>query len=140
MCSAKPAVLRSLCAQLIGDASVPMHECQKSVDERLQFVLASDDPDLVWDLCELNNGRPQQYDHFWKECQCYIDETAAAAVDERQHDNLLHLATAMSANDLYSRVCERLPSDTKKPSVKWFLLQFGPRMPPVLLLEGPLAS
>ena len=82
LCSAKPAVLRFLHAQLTDDASAPTHECQKSVDERLQFVLASDSPDLVWDLRELNNGRSQQYDHFWQECQCYIEETAAAAVDK----------------------------------------------------------
>ena len=91
--------------ELTGDSVSSVTSRQKAVDDRLRFVLTGDDPDLVWDLRELNSGRPEQFSRFWEEFQHYIEETAAAAVDERRHDSLLHIATAMSANDLYNRMC-----------------------------------
>ena len=62
--SSKPAVLCALYHELTGDASCSANSQQKAVDDRLRFILTSDDPDLVWNLRELNNGQPEQFSHF----------------------------------------------------------------------------
>ena len=83
ICSLKPAQLRALYRELTGDTSVSEDAVSKTVDSRIQFVLSSEDSDLVWDLRELNGGPPQQYEHFWKECRRYLEESSQTAVDDR---------------------------------------------------------
>ena len=119
----QPRVLRSIYRELSGDNT----NAEKLVDERIKFLLSSDDPDLVWDLRSLNEGQKGKYDLFWEECERFIEELARAAADERRHNNVTHLTTAMAAKDLHKFVSSRLPEDAPMPSVKWLLLQFWPK-------------
>ena len=50
----KPAVLREAYRRLAGDVSAAPSQTEHEVDERLQEILNSEDPDLIWDL-RLNN-------------------------------------------------------------------------------------
>ena len=65
---------------------------------------------------------------FWQELQTFLDEIDAA-VDERRHDDTLHMPFALSIRHLREIVEERLkqkfPDSTSAiPSVKWIRLQF----------------
>ena len=123
----QPAVLHSIYQEFSGDNSASNTNAEKLVDECIKFLLSSDDPDLVWDLRLLNEGQKGKYDLFWEKCERFFEESALAAADERRHNNVTHLATAMSAKDLHKIVSSRLPEDAPKPSVKWLLLQFWPK-------------
>ena len=55
----------------------------------------------------------------------YLAESAA--VDERRHDEVLHLAKAISARDLLEQVAAMCPEGTPVPSEQWLRLQFWPK-------------
>ena len=62
-------------------------------------ALDLEDPDILVDLREYNKGHPSKYDQFWEACEQYIQSTIEAAVDDRRHDRIAHLAVALSVND-----------------------------------------
>src|SRR6266516_3924611 len=54
---------------------------------------------------------------------------AVTAVDERRHDTIVHLATAISVNDLLHQIKLECPPETPIPSAQWLRLQFSGRLP-----------
>ena len=99
---------------------------EEEVDKRLvNFILESNDTDLLWDLRKLN-GRPKNpaFDPFWHELQKYIDEFAA--VDERRHSDILYLPVAISIENLRQIVLDRLPEGSAAPSNSWLYMNFWP--------------
>ena len=52
ICSLKPAQLRALYRELTGDSSATEDSVSKAMDSRIQFVMSSEDSNLVWDLRE----------------------------------------------------------------------------------------
>jgi len=98
---------------LTGDVSAAETANEAKVDERVRLVLELGDPDIAIDLREHNNGRPGKYDIFWETAAQFLAGKAAdavTAVDECRYDTVMHLATAISVNDLlYQIKCECLP-------------------------------
>ena len=84
---------------------------------------------MIPDLRHLNEGWPEVYNAFWAACAQYIEEMSLAAADDRRHDSVVHLATALSAPDMHKAVSAKLPPSVARPSVKWLYLQFWPKDP-----------
>ncbi|CAG8523511.1 4076_t:CDS:2, partial [Scutellospora calospora] len=128
----RPAMLQSIYKMLTGDMSASESLDEKIIDTRIRLALDLGDPEISTDLREHNIGRPSKYDAFWKvAAQFLAGKTADAvvAVDERCHDTVVHLATAISVNDLLQQIrCECTP-ETIIPSAQWFRLQFWPKNP-----------
>ena len=123
----KPAVLRSLYRDLTDDSSAATNQHTAEVDERVRLILDMEDPDVVLDLRALNTGHKSQYDVFLEECKKFLEEEVGTPVDDRRHDQVVHLARAISARDLLEQVKTRCPEDTKIPSEPWLRLQFWPK-------------
>ena len=130
----KPAFLREAYKRLTGDSSASSTLEEAAVDERIAQMLEIEDPDIVWDLRNVNPGHPVVYTAFLEECQRYISSSVETAVDERRHDVvgssgdvITHLARALSARDLHDEVSKRCPPGTLIPSVQWLRFQFWPR-------------
>ena len=109
----KPAFLRAAYHRLAGDASSTE---QAEVDSRIAQLLDSEDPNLVWDLRYLNEGRPEAFTVFLENCQEYLDSSVEMAVDEHRHDTveadgdvITHLAKALSVRDLHEEVTKISP-------------------------------
>ena len=58
----KPVFLREIYKHLTGDASSTSDEAE--VDTWIHLVLDCEDPGIVCDLRELNEGRPEKYTKF----------------------------------------------------------------------------
>ena len=124
-CSA--AVLRNMYQYVSGDVSQAPCNISKDVQQRLSVALDAQDPDIVFDLRHLNEGRQSQYDQFWEECRKFIEDQALAAADDRRHGQVVHMAAAISVRDLIEQVAKRLPEDCPIPSESWVRLQFCPK-------------
>ena len=83
--NSKPAILREVYRSLTGDASSAATTAQEEVDARVAKLIESEDPDLIWDLRQLNTGRPESFTVFLEECQRYLDTAVETAVDDRRH-------------------------------------------------------
>ena len=100
---AKSSAFRAIYRMLTGDDSAAETLNEAKVDERVRLALELGDPEIAIDLREHNNGQPGKYDVFWKTAAQFLAGKAAdnvTAVDERRHDAIVHLATAISVNDL----------------------------------------
>ena len=132
----KPAFLRAAYHQLTGDASSTE---QAEVDSRIAQLLDSEDPNLVWDLRYLNEGRPEAFTVFLENYQEYLDSSVEMAADEHRHDTveadgdvITHLANALSVRDLHEEVTKNAPPGTPIPSVQWLRYRFWPQKPTAL--------
>ena len=117
---------------LTGNVSAAETANEAKVDERVKLALELGDPEITIDLREHNNGQPGKYDVFWKIAAQFLEGKAAdavTAVDERRHDTIVHLATAISVNDLLHQIERECPSGTLIPSAQWLRLQFWPKNP-----------
>ena len=68
------AILRDIYHFFTDDESAGSSQKEEEVDKRLaNFILESNDIDLLWDLRKLN-GHPKNsaFDPFWQELQKYI--------------------------------------------------------------------
>ncbi|XP_060585359.1 uncharacterized protein LOC132741240 isoform X2 [Ruditapes philippinarum] len=126
---AKPAILRSVFSFLTGYKMSPENEQEASVDERVcEFLLNSDDPELILDLRK-HNGRIKnpKFDPFWDELEKYLQEKSV--VHERRHTDASYMPFAISITDLRDQILERLPSGSAAPSPSWIRLNFLPSNP-----------
>ena len=114
---------------LTGDSSALPSKILKDVRIRLKIALDSQDPDLLYDLHCLNQGRPAKYDLFWEAAKQFLESAALQAVDSKRHGRVCHLATAISARDFLDQVSKSLPDGTPVPSESWLHLQFWPKNP-----------
>lgn len=110
--NAKPSVITELYQFLTGDSSAT--SISDDVRRKLRFLLDSQDPEVIYDLRDVNPGRPQIYEPFWQEC--------------RRYGTVCHFAFAFSVRDLRDQVLGRRP-DLEAPSLEWIRAQFWPRNP-----------
>ena len=67
-----PAVLREIYQELTGDSSAAPTAISKEMQARLRVALETDDPEIVYDLRHLNEGRRCEFDSFWDATKAYI--------------------------------------------------------------------
>ena len=90
--------------ELTGDQSAAKNIDQAEIERRVKMIVDMEDVDAIIDLRHLNSGRKGIYDVFWQECSKFIQEGVGQAVDDRRHQEVTHLATAISVPDLISQV------------------------------------
>lgn len=105
-------------------ASAATSSQEAEVDRRIKQVLDEEDPELIWDLCTQNRGRPEQFSVF---LETAVDDRCHDAVDSE--DVIAHLATALSVRDLHDEVRKQCPDGTPIPSIQWLHLQFWTMRP-----------
>lgn len=110
----------------VGDSSASSNLNEAVIQERIQIIVDSQDPDIVDDLRHHNKGQPTKYEVFWDECKKFLEEVETA-VDERRHGEATHLAKAISTRDLLEQVAKRCPEGTAIPCEQWLRLQFWPK-------------
>ena len=98
------------------------------LQQRLKFLLDSQDPEVVYDLRDANPGRPTIFEPFWCAVESLINDKALAAVDSRRHGIVCHFALAYSVRDLRDQVLKKHP-DIQVPSLEWIHAQLWPRNP-----------
>ena len=108
-------------------------DCSRStieyyVSQKLKFMLDSQDPEVVFDMRDVNQGRPQIYEQFWIQVEAFINEKALEAVDSRRHGTVCHFAAAFSVRDLQDQVLQKNPG-LEAPSFEWIRAQFWPKNP-----------
>ena len=91
--------------------------------QKLQFLLDSQDPEVVYDLRDVNPDK--KFEPFWLAVESLINEKALAAVDSRRHGTVCHFALAYSIRDLRDQVVEKILIQV--PSLEWIREQFWPR-------------
>ncbi|GBB90338.1 hypothetical protein RclHR1_17260004 [Rhizophagus clarus] len=87
---------------------------------------------IITDLQHFNEGRISIYDTFWEYAKKFLESTAqdsVIAVDERRHDPIVHLARAISVEDLKNQIAKLCPEGIPIPSVQWLRLQFWLKNP-----------
>ena len=100
---------------LTGDISEANNINDAKVDKRVRIALELGDPEIIIDLREHRRERSSKYDTFWKIAAQFLAGKAAdavTAVDERRHDTIVHLATAISVNDLLHQIKLECSPDT----------------------------
>ena len=107
--------------ELTGDQSVAIDFDQSELEKRMKMFIDMEDADIIVDLRHLNSSK---YDLFWEECSRIIQEGIGQAVDDRRHQEVTHLATAMSVPDPISEISKRCPEGCPIPSESWVRLQF----------------
>ena len=90
--------------ELTGDQSAAKNIDQAEIERRVKMIVDMEDVDAIIDLRHLNSGRKGIYDVFWQECSKFLQEGIGQAVDDRRHQEVTHLATAISVPDLISQV------------------------------------
>ena len=97
---------------------------------RIQQIIDMENISVIPDLRAHNSRQaPSKYDSFWEECNKFLSEDIGTAVDDSRHDQVTHLARAISVRDLVEKVKRRCPEDVAIPSVEWVRLQFWPKTP-----------
>ncbi len=115
------AVLMDMYQHLTGDVSSIL--ISQGVQDRLQLVLDSQDPDVCFDLRHHNTGRPETFEDFRKAVEGILNENA---VDSRQHGVVCHMALALSVRDPHNKVLAKHPTIIA-PSIEWLRYQFCPQ-------------
>ncbi|RHZ55995.1 hypothetical protein Glove_407g10 [Diversispora epigaea] len=100
----KPSSLRIIYRMLTGDTSSAETVNEAKIDERVRIALDLGDPEITIDLPQFLEGKAAD---------------AVTAVDERRHDLIVHLATAISVNDLLYQIERECPPGTAIPSAQW---------------------
>ena len=101
---------------------------QAEVDSRVKQFIELEDSSVIKDLRTLNSATGRaKFDCFWLECDTVLNEEIDTAVDDRRHNEITHLANALSVRDLFERVSQRVPEGTPLPSPEGLRLQFWPK-------------
>ena len=82
------------------DASAARTSAEDAIDKRLEEYVSLKDESIVYDLRAVN-GKAEIYSEFFNKEEEVINTEVSLAVDERRHDQVVHLAKAMSVQDLY---------------------------------------
>ncbi len=82
---------------------------------------------MVVDKRELNQGRKEQFEVFWKGVDSLLEEYGKAVDDRRHGPDVAHMPIAISIHDLINQVASKLPPDSLIPSESWVRFQFWPR-------------
>src|SRR3954449_3683639 len=107
---------------LTGDVSAANTTNDAKVNKRIRLALELGDPEITINLREHRSGTSSKYDTFWKTAAQFLAGKAAdavTAVDKRRHDTIVHLATAISVNDLLNQIKRECSPETPIPSAQW---------------------
>ena len=131
-------MLRNIYRSLVGDGSTSNCAAEAAIDERVATaLLEQDDPDIVIDLRRLN-GNPQstKFDLFWEELELFFEEQSLA-VDDRRHDDVLHMPLAVSVRHLREAVMKRLEEKFPGRGCCYFHLRSGFAYSSALVIRLP---
>ena len=103
MLDVRPCKARLLYQLATDDASAARTLDEALVDKRLQEFVNMKDESIVYDLRALNKSQ-EVYSTFFNKAEDVINAEVGLAVDDRRHDQVVHLAKAMSVEDLYKLV------------------------------------
>ena len=79
----KKSVLCHFYRDLTGDRATLS---EKEVDERLSALFELEEPDLIYDLRDVNPGnQSNHYGVFWSKAKEFLEEDVGTAVDDRRH-------------------------------------------------------
>jgi hypothetical protein len=114
---------------LTGDISAANTTNAAKIDERIKLALEFGDSEITIDLRKYKSRKSSKYDAFWRiAAQFFAGKAADAvtAIDERKYSTvvLVHLATAISVNDLLHQIKRECPPEIPIPSAQWLQLQF----------------
>ena len=70
----------------------------------MKLALDKEDPTVVVDLRHLNTGKKPNMIYFGVSAKKILQEGIGAAVDDRRHQTVTHMAVAVSATDLLEQV------------------------------------
>ena len=70
------------------------------MDDWVTQYIELQDESIAMDVRELDH-RPANFGEFFELAAKYIDDQVETSVDDRRQDTVVHLAKAMSANDLH---------------------------------------
>ena len=99
--SVTPMISRFLYHLATHDASAPVNEKSKEIDKRVMNFIEYEDEEIILDLRTVCQKGDTAFSDFFDTARIIIEEKVGTAVDERRHDDTLHLAAALSAADLY---------------------------------------
>ena len=104
--SVKKSVMRHLYKDLVGDSSAAETTSQADIDSWVSAFFDLEEPDLVFDLREiiLYSGNGSKFDLFWAKAKEFLEEDVGTAVDDRRHNDVVHLAKAVSVRDQREQV------------------------------------
>ena len=123
----KKSVLRHFYRDLTGDRATSPSISEKEVDERLSALLELEEPDLIYDLRDVNPGnQSNRYSVFWSKAKEFLEEDVGTVVDDRHHSQVVHIAKAISVRDFKQQVEQRCPPETPIPCDELVRLQFVP--------------
>ena len=69
---------------------------KQEVDKRMKQIIDMEDPSVLPDLRALNSGQAAKFNSFWEQCARFLNEDVGAAMDDRWHGEITHLARAIS--------------------------------------------
>ncbi len=121
------ATATALYQKLTGDESVMEHAKCKALQERLRLLIDTQDEELATDMRHMNSGRKGKFDEFWSEARKLIHEKELAAVNDRRHGTVAHMAIAISVRDFKEQVKQRLPEGTPIPCDQLVYYAFEPK-------------
>ena len=97
---------------MAADCSASHDTPEAVIDERVRSIILMEpeDPHTVVDLREVKSQETKtKYDVFWDEAKKYINEEIGVAVDDRRHNEVTHMAKAISVRDLCEQVASKCP-------------------------------
>jgi hypothetical protein len=101
--------LRNIFRTLTSDQSAATSLTEKQVDDRFQYAMLCEEPDILADLRHQPKERKSDtFTAFFKEAEKYLAEDVGVACQERRYGEQLYLAKAVSIRDLHDRIKERV--------------------------------
>ena len=101
---------------------------QRGFDARMDTLITLGDPDIIADYRKVKGDVKGStvFQKYWDEVDKYLEEQLLKVCEDRRHDTLDRLASAVSMRNLHQVISDRLPERTAIPSFEWFRLQFFP--------------
>ena len=99
----KPSHRRLLFHIATSDSTAPANHAEETVNKRLEHYVDTGDESIIVDLRKLNK-RPSVFEQFFEKAARFIESEVETAVDDRRHGSIVHMALALSADDLHRLV------------------------------------
>ena len=122
-----PANFHYMYKELKGDYSTSCNLDQSEIEKRVKLAIDMEDPDVNVDLRHLNSGHKCLYDPFWLACSKFFQENIGQPVHNRRHQQVTHLATAMSVPDLFPRWQRACQKEYLYHVNHRYIFTFGPK-------------
>ena len=90
--------LRAMFNDLTNTITAEANLSTQQLDIRLNMALETEDPDIIFDLRELNGNKSDKYSVFWATMQRFLNDKST--VDDRRQGKVTYMAVAFSVRDL----------------------------------------